>query len=184
MGDPKKLRKKYMPPRHPWQGPRIIAEKSLIKDYGLRNKKEIYKAQSILRNFTKQAKNLIATRSLQSEIEKKQLLARLESLNLLKGNADLDQVLGLTINDILERRLQTLVYKKGFAKSPLQARQFITHGHISVMGQRVNVPGYLVKQDEENKIEFAKRSSLSNPEHPERVIKKDELKKEVNVNIK
>ncbi len=184
MGDPKKLRKKYSPPRHPWQGSRILAEKPLVKDYGLKNKREIYIAQSILRNFTKQAKNLTAIKNLQSQREKEQLLARLERLNLLGKNAGLDQVLGLTINNILDRRLQTLVYKKGLAKTPEQSRQLITHGHIVVRGQKVNVPGYLVKADEENTIEFVKSSSFSNHEHPERVVKeKPELKKEINPNI-
>src|SRR3989344_4263044 len=117
MGDPKKLRKKYTPPRHPWQGPRIKAEKILVDDYGLKNKREIYKTQSILRGFTKQAKNLIASKTRQSEAEKKQLFQKLSKLNLLPKDADLEQVLGLTVRDILDRRLQTLVFKKGFSKT-------------------------------------------------------------------
>ena len=184
MGDPKKLRKKYTPPRHPWQGSRILAEKELVREYGLKNKKEIYKTQSLLRNFTKQAKNIIALKNIQGEKEKKQLLSRLISLNLLSKDASLEKVLGLTINNILNRRLQTLVYKKGFAKNVEQARQFIVHGHITIKGQKINVPGYLVKLDEEFYIDFVKSSSLSNPEHPERLLKeKVEIKKEVNPNI-
>ena len=186
MGDPKKLRKKYNPPRHPWQGPRINAERILVKDYGLKNKREIYKSQSLLRNFAKQAKQLIAFKSEQSEKEKHQLFAKLIKLNLLnKDAADLEQVLGLTINKILDRRLQTLVYKKGLAKTQKQARQFITHGSIAIKGQKINIPGYLVNADEEYHIEFVKNSSLSNPEHPERAIKekKVEIKKEVNENL-
>ena len=186
MGDPKKLRKKYNPPRHPWQGPRINAEKILVKDYGLKNKREIYKSQSLLRNFAKQAKQLIAFKGPQSEKEKHQLFAKLIKLNLLnKDAADLEQVLGLTINKILDRRLQTLVYKKGLAKTQKQARQFITHGNVAIKGQKINIPGYLVNADEEHYIEFVKNSSLSNPEHPERVIKENkvELKKEVSENL-
>jgi|SRR3989344_3414175 len=184
MGDPKKLRKKYVPPRHPWQGSRILAEKPLISEYGLKNKKEIYKAQSLLRNFTKQAKNLTAFKTSQRDIERKQLLQKLSKLNLIDVNSSLEQVLGINLKDILDRRLQTLVYKKGLAKSVNQSRQFITHGHILVKGLKINVPGYLVKLEEENDIEFIKDSSLSNPEHPERIIKeKVELKKEINPNI-
>ena len=67
MGDIKKLRKKYTPPRHPWQGPRILAEHILVEEYGLKNKTEIYKIQSLLRGISKQAKNLIAVKTLQSE---------------------------------------------------------------------------------------------------------------------
>ena len=183
MGDPKKLRKKYAPPRHPWQGARINAEKILVNNYGLKNKKEIYRAHFILKGFTKQAKNLIASKTKQSEIEKKQLFERLSKLDLLPRDADLEQVLGLTINNILDRRLQTLVFKKGFSKTAEQARQFIVHGHIAVKGNKVNVPGYLVSGEEENNIEFLKNSSLSNPEHAERAVKEKVLKKEVNENI-
>ncbi len=178
MGDPKKLRKKYTPPRHPWQGPRIISENILVKEYGLKNKREIYKTQSLLRNFAKQAKNITALKSLQSEKEKDKLLEKLTKLNLLGKGLGLDQVLGLNIKNILERRLQTLVYKKGLAKTPVQARQFITHGHILIRDQKVNVPGYLVKQEEEHEIKFSEDSNLKNPEHPERVIKeKQEIKR-------
>ncbi len=184
MGDIKKLRKKYTPPRHPWQGPRINAEKVLVKEYGLKNKREIYKTQSLLRNFSKQAKNLIAYKTEQSEKEKKQLFDKLANIGLLHKDADLEQVLGLTIDKLLERRLQTLVYKKGLSRSVVQARQFITHGHIAIKGQKVNIPGYLVKAEEETHVEFVKNSNLSSAEHPERVVKeKNVLKKEVNENI-
>ncbi len=183
MGDIKKLRKKYTPPRHPWQGPRILAEKILVKEYGLKNKTEIYRAQFLLRSFTKQAKNLTTNKTLQGEKEKKQLFSKLAKISLLNENAELEQVLGLNLNQIFERRLQTLVYKKGLAKSVIQARQFIVHGHILVSGQKINVPSYLVKNNEESHIEFVKDSSLSNPEHPERMVKeKVELKKEINEN--
>ena len=89
----------------------------------------------------------------------------------------------MIINNSLDRRLQTLVFKKGFSKTAEQARQFITHGHIAIKGNKINVPGYLVTGDEENDIEFLKNSSLSNPEHAERVVKEKEIKKEVNENI-
>ena len=185
MGDPKKLRKKYSPPRHPWQGARIASEKILVEEYGLKNKREIYKAQSLSRRFTKQAKNLIAEKTEQSQIEKKQLFSRLSKLNLLSKEADLDNVLGLTLKDILDRRLQTLVYKKKLSKTVKQARQFISHGNIAIRGQRVNSPSYLVKLEEENDIDFVADSSLSNKEHPERVIKeKVEVKKEIKRDVK
>ena len=50
MGDPKKQRKKYETPLHPWQGERILAEKKIMEEYGLKNKKEIWKMNSMLRN--------------------------------------------------------------------------------------------------------------------------------------
>ncbi|MEK6835875.1 MAG: 30S ribosomal protein S4, partial [Nanoarchaeota archaeon] len=85
MGDPRKLRKKYQPPRHPWQGSRIEAEKVLTKEYGLKNKKEIWKAQSLLRKFAKEAKNLSTIKTLHDQKLKEQLLTRLNKLNLLKA---------------------------------------------------------------------------------------------------
>ncbi len=184
MGDPKKLRKKYVPVRHPWQGPRIIAEKKLVKEYGLKNKTEIYKARSFLRTFAKQAKKFASFNTEQGDKEKKQLMNRLERLGLLSSNSSLDQVLALTIEHILGRRLQTLVYKKGLTKTISQSRQFITHGHVSIKGQKVSIPGYIVNSSEENEIEFVKDSSLSSLDHPERKPKeKIELKKEVNENV-
>jgi small subunit ribosomal protein S4 len=96
----------------------------------------------------------------------KQLLNRLNRLGILPETAVLDDVLDLSLEDILERRLQTLVFSKGLAKSIFQARQLITHGHISIGGRRVPSPSYLVLRDEEAKIAYAPTSSLSNPNHP------------------
>ena len=173
MGDPRKPRKKYETPRHPWQSSRIEAEKILSKDYGLKNKKEIWKARALLRKFTNQAKKLSNIKTLHYQREKEQLLVKLSKLNLVKENAELEEVLGLTVNNILDRRLQTIVFKKGLAKTADQARQFITHGHIKVKDQRVDIPSYLVKLEEESFIDFVKNSNLSNLEHPERIIKKE-----------
>ena len=63
-------------------------------------------------------------------------------------------MLGLTVRDVLERRLQTLVYKKGLALSIYHARQLIVHGHIAINGRRVRSPGYLVSREEEDKIGY------------------------------
>ncbi|MDH5634797.1 MAG: 30S ribosomal protein S4, partial [Candidatus Bathyarchaeota archaeon] len=82
--------------------------------------------------------------------------------------AVLDDVLDLSLEDILERRLQTIVFSKGLAKSIFQARQLITHGHIAIDRRRVPSPSYLVLRDEETKIAYAPTSSLSNPNHPMR----------------
>jgi len=78
-------------------------------------------------------------------------------------------VLDLTIEDILERRLQSIVFSKGLAKSIFQARQLITHGHVAIDGKRVPTPSYLVLKDEETKIAYAPTSSLSNASHPLRL---------------
>lgn len=172
MGDPRKLRRKYSGPGHPWQKARIEQEKALIKEYGLKNKSEIWKHDSKLKNFAKQAKRLVALQGEQAEKEKKQLLERLQRLGLISAGADTEAVLSLTIKDILERRLQTLVYRKGLANSMRQARQYIAHAHILVGGKQIKAPGYIVKTEEEPTITFVEASTLANPEHPERQVKK------------
>jgi small subunit ribosomal protein S4 len=98
--------------------------------------------------------------------QEKQLLDRLHRLGILPDEAALDDVLDMTLENILERRLQTLVFHKGLAKSMQQARQLITHGHIAIEGRRVSTPSYLVLKDEEAKITYAPRSPLANPDHP------------------
>ena len=174
MGDTRRFRKIFARPFKPWDETRIAEEKTLLKTYGLKNKKEIWKAEAMLRRFKAQAKELIATKGLQAEIEKGQLLGRLASLGLTSQNADLDTVLGLTINNLLDRRLQTLVYNKKLTRSPDQARQFIVHKHIIIRGKKIAVPSYLVRKDEEDTITYSPESSLSNEIHPERAPKKIE----------
>ena len=171
MGDPRRIRSKYKRPVHPWQLARIEEEKILLKDYGLKNKKELWKITSKLKNFAKQAKKLIAARGPQAELEKKQLLNKLARLGLIKKGASIDDVLSITIKDLLERRLQTIVYRKKLAKTIKQARQFITHEHIFIGGKKISTPSYLVPVEEEETITFDPTSNLANPEHPERAQK-------------
>jgi small subunit ribosomal protein S4 len=179
MGDPKKQRRKYSKPQHPWQRVRIDEEKIIVKEYGLKNKKEIWRMASLVSNFSTQVKRIIAAKSKQADLEKSQLMKRLTSLGLLKENAQLDDVLGLATKDIAERRLQTLVHRKGLAKSMKQARQFIVHGHIKVGERQMTVPAYLVKKVEEDKISFDEKSSIASMDHPERVAKKPEAPKKM-----
>jgi small subunit ribosomal protein S4 len=176
MGDPKFCRRKYMTPSHPWQGQRIIWENEITKKYGLKNKTELWKIQSLLRTIRERARHLQAKVRFgdkQAEKEKQELIKRMDNLGLLSSEATLDDVLGLNLENILTRRLQTLTYMKGFSNGPKQARQFIVHGHIAIKGRRVTVPGYLVKREEEDKIGYLPSSPISNELHPARP--KDEL---------
>lgn len=174
MGDPKRQRKTYLTPLHPWSGVRIASEKVLLKGYGLKNKKEIWKMESVLRRFKIQAKNLTARdEDKQADREAKLLISKLNKLNLVSPSAKMEDVLSLSLKDVLDRRLQTFVFNKGFSKSVKQARQFIVHGHVLVGGKKVNVPSYLVLADEEGKISFDPNSNLSDSEHPERFVKKN-----------
>ncbi|MAE43149.1 30S ribosomal protein S4 [Candidatus Woesearchaeota archaeon] len=180
MGRPKRQRKKFSKPTHPWQKERILAEKELLKDYGLRRKYEIWKMSSILKNFTNQAKNLITIKTQQSDKERDQLLTKLSSLKLIESNAKIEDVLSLTLKDVMERRLQTLVYKKNLAKSLTQARQFIVHEHVAIGDKTITAPSYLVHLNEENNIQFTQSSAFADSNHPERLVqeKKSEVKKE------
>ena len=139
MGDPRKLRKKYSGPSHPWNKERIDDEKILQKEFGFKNKKELWKSSTLLTTFGKQAKKLTILKSEQANIEKKQLLDRLHNMGLLNKGAQLEDVLTITLRNVLERRLQALVLKQGLARSINQARQFITHNHVTVDGKVIKV---------------------------------------------
>ncbi len=177
MGDPRGQRKKYSGPSHPWVAERLDAERILSKEYGLKNKKELWKMGSLLSNFKNKTKELISSDTEQSKKEEKELVEKLKKLGLLEENAKLENVLGLSVTNILERRLQTQVYRKGLARSTNQARQFIVHNHITINDKGINVPSYLVLKDD--KIGFSGKSKLIDSEHPERISvkKKDSAKK-------
>src|SRR3989338_4101382 len=102
MGDPKKQRKKFSKPSHPWQRERIAAERDIVKQFGLRRKYEIWKMDSMLKKFLHRAKTIIGERTQQSELEKRQLLERLHLLGLLKKDSKVEDVLNLTLKDVLE----------------------------------------------------------------------------------
>jgi small subunit ribosomal protein S4 len=169
MGDPKKQRKKFARPSHPWQKERIEIEKEFTNTYGFKNKKEIWKTGSLLRSLQQQAKNLIASSTKQSEIESRQLILRLTKLGLLAANSKVEDVLNIKSTDIMDRRLQTLVHKKKLSKSVNQARQFIVHRHVSIADQMITSPSFLVSIEDEPKIKFIDKSSLASEMHPERV---------------
>ncbi|MFH1590412.1 MAG: 30S ribosomal protein S4 [archaeon] len=178
MGDPKKAKKKYETPKHPWEGDRIEEEKELKSEYGLKNKKEIMKMKSILKGLKGQAKVYNAAIGKQAELERKQLLERVQRLGIIEGVVTLDDILGLKVNAIMERRLQTVLFRKGLCRSAGQARQFIIHRHVIVADKKITMPSYLVTKEEEKHVAFVAKSTLSNDEHPERVpIEKKEKKR-------
>ena len=172
MGDPKFPRKKYDRPSHPWEAERIKAENELLKKYGLKNKKELWRAQSFLSSIRGRARELQALvryGNKQAVKERDELMARLARLGLLPlEGATLDDVLALDTEAVLSRRLQTMAYVKGLAFNPRQARQFIVHGHMAVGGRTMRVPGYLVTRTEEDGIAYDGRSPLANDLHPAR----------------
>ncbi len=151
MGDPRKKRKKYEKPLRPWDKKRIEEELELIRRYGLRRKNEIYRTESILRSFRRHARNLAANKN---EKQEKELIEKLNNLGLIEKDSTLDDVLELKLEDILERRLQTMLFKKGLVKTPKQARQFIVHGHVKVDKVKIKWPSYILPKKFEKNIKI------------------------------
>ncbi|MDN5846211.1 MAG: 30S ribosomal protein S4 [Candidatus Nitrosocosmicus sp.] len=152
MGDPRKSKKNYNRPRSIWTSDQISSELYVVGSYGLRNKRELWKAQTEIARIRNQARALLSL-SIDVRHEKEtQLLNYLSRLGLVSSSSSLDDVLNLKIEDILERRLQTIIMKKSNLKSPYQARQLVVHGHVSLGNRKINLPGYLVRKEEESQI--------------------------------
>lgn len=139
-----------------WNKARLARDKKLKKDFGLVRKREIWKAETMLRKYRRLARRLAATKDKKMERE---LVNKLEGLGFLEKGAVLDSVLGMTVEDILERRLQTIVFKKGSAHTSKEARQMIVHGHVKIGNRKASYPSYLVPKIEEDKIEVVKRKT-------------------------
>ncbi len=172
MGDPKKTKKKYSRPRRPWNKAMLDTERKIKETYGLKNKKELRIAEELLKNKRQNARKLLALELERRIKREKELMDSLVKIGLVKNNASLDDILGLKIDEILERRLQTIVWRKGLANTPKQARQFIVHGHIAINGKKVNGPAYIVKSEEENKIAYYKKEMKLNPKTKDKENKK------------
>ena len=166
MGDPKKQRKKFETPRFRWRKDILQEELKLIGNYGLRNKHELWRHKTMLSKTRGIARSLIGKTPEERTKMENELLTRLKKLGILAETSVLDNVLDLSIEDILERRLQTIVFRKGLARTIFQARQLITHGHVTIGNRRVTVPGYTVSKEEENQIMYSPQSAIVNETHP------------------
>lgn len=155
------IRNKFLRPRVLWDIALIEEEKALNAEYGLRRKKEIWAARSILRNFRERARILNATKNKDME---NALLQRVEKLGLIPKGATLDAVLSMNLKNVLDRRLQTIIFKRGLAQTVNMSRQLITHGHIFVAGKKSSFPSLLVPVNEEDKVEV--RDISAPPEIP------------------
>jgi len=174
MGYPGKNHKSYQTPKRPWEKVRIESETRLVIEYGLRNKREVWKSQELLRKYRKGARNLLALGSNAADAylyaaKQVELISSLQRNGLLGPDADIEDVLSLKVQAQLERRLQTLVYRKGLARSPKQARQLVTHGHIAIGNRRVSIPGYRVNRIEETQIAYYGTSPFVADSHAEKV---------------
>lgn len=160
MGDPRKQRRKYERPPHLWKRERILEENEIEKKYGLKNKKEIWKAKSKIRMFRKQAKKLLGMTGEKADREAQELMNKLRRWGIEAHS--IEDILGLKIENLLDRRLQTLVYKKNLVATIKQARQLVVHKHVMIGNRIVSAPGYIVPKHEEDLIRLDERIKVSN----------------------
>jgi len=168
LGDPKKKHKKYKTPESPFDQTRLTDELGLIGTYGLRNKKELWRHRTVIRNFLRIAREMLSMDPEKRATEENDLRRRMHDLGLVQRDVGLEGVLGLRIEDVLERRLQTMVHRSGMASSLFQARQLITHGHITIGEREVKSPGHIVTRGEEKLIRYTPSSPYSAVNHPMR----------------
>ena len=163
----KKLKKQYETPNEGWSQERINREVQLMEDYGLKNKQEVFKAQSQLRDVRREARKLAAS---EDKEERKKLLEKANKLGLVKKDSKIEDLLSLNVTDFLNRRLQTAVNRRGHTDTAKEARQLVVHGHVYVDGQRVTTPSYMLTQEEEKKLEVI----LPDPEEDDEEIEESE----------
>ncbi|MDO8517487.1 MAG: 30S ribosomal protein S4 [Nanoarchaeota archaeon] len=163
MGDIKRKRKLYRRPKKAFDSARIEEENVIMDKYGLKNKREIWKAESCVSKLRKRAKSLIS----KSQDEKDKFFEKLNNMGFVIN--DISDVLSLTKENWLDRRLQTFVFKKNLANTPSQARQLIVHKHISVNGNIVNIPSFMVTKDLENKLALKNINVKQKPKKEEKV---------------
>ncbi|MEM4246551.1 MAG: 30S ribosomal protein S4 [Candidatus Bathyarchaeia archaeon] len=152
MGDPRRIRKKYETPRHPWRMDQIAEELRLIGEYGLRNKRELWKYKTMLSKIRGIARSLLGRSEEERARLQKEYVSKMSKLGLLKPDAAIDDILDLDIRSLLEKRLQTVVYRRGFSKTIHHAREMIVHGHVRVGDRVISIPGYLVTREDDPRI--------------------------------
>ena len=160
MGDPKYPRRVWRKPKRPLNYELKMDELKILGTFGLRTKRELWKAHTELSRVRHQARSLLALRQEEREEKEPILMKSLVRIGLVSGAATLDDVLNLQVNDLLSRRLQSIVTKKFGFKTPYQARQAIIHGHIMIDNRKVDIPSYVVTLNEENNIHFAPESKI------------------------
>ncbi len=162
MGDPKYPRRVWRKPKRPFNYELKMEELKTLGTFGLKTKRELWKARTELSRLRKQARSLLALRQEVRHEKEPILMKSLSKIGLVGDDSTLDDVLNLKVTDLLSRRLQTVVLKKFGFKTPYQARQAVVHGHIMIGDRIVNIPSYTVSTEEENNIVISPDSSLEN----------------------
>ena len=174
MGIVRKLRKKYVSHKNRWNKGTILDEKKYTQSYALKNKKEIRKAELVISKIKKIAKSFNKDDETKNSSEAIKFITKLKLNGFLDEDKNsLDEVLDMKIDNILRRRISNVVYQNGLASTPKQARQFIVHKHITIGDKVIDSPSYIVKTDEEDKIDFIESSILADEEHPQRQVLKE-----------
>ncbi|MHA1320260.1 MAG: 30S ribosomal protein S4 [Promethearchaeota archaeon] len=161
IGDPRRLKKKFKKPKRPFEKERQAEELEFLGRFGLRNKREFWKMRTTLGNWRSLARKSRTMPQERAAEVQQTLINKLVKLGILGPDARFEDILLLTVEDILRRRLQSLVFEKGYAKTIYEARQFVVHGHIQVRGKKINAPSYIVKKEEEDMIGYTPSSPLS-----------------------
>ncbi|KAJ0828843.1 putative ribosomal protein S4/S9 [Helianthus annuus] len=168
--------KTFKKPRRPYEKERLDAELKLVGEYGLRCKRELWRVQYALSRIRNAARMLLTLEEKDPRriFEGEALMRRMNRYGLLDESQNkLDYVLALTVENFLERRLQTLVFKTGMAKSIHHARVLIKQRHIRVGRQVVNVPSFMVRVDSQKHIDFSLTSPFGGG-RPGRVKRKNQ----------
>ena len=160
MGDPKYPRKVWRKPKRPLNYELKMDELKTLGTFGLRTKRELWKAHTELSRVRHQARSLLALRQEIREEKEPILMKSLTRIGLVSSDATLDDVLNLNVDDLLSRRLQTIVSKKLGFKTPYQARQAVIHGHIMIGDRKIDIPSYTVTVEEENNVHFDPESKI------------------------
>ena len=161
MGDPKTPRRIWRKPKRPLNYDIMMDELKTIGTFGLKTKRELWKASTELSRLRFQARSILALRQEVREQKEPILMNSLSKIGLVNQDSTLDDVLNLQITDLLSRRLQSVVQRKLNFKTPYQARQAVVHGHIMIDDRIVTIPSYIVKIDEELKIQLTVESSFN-----------------------
>lgn len=151
----KRKHKLYSNPKRPFDKKRIDEEKEIKEEFGLKNKREIWKAEAKIKLIRNKARNLIKS----SPEQKKVLFDQLKKIGLKADS--LTDAFAIDIKSYLERRLQTVVFKKGFANTIKEARQKIVHKKVLIDGKVINKPSYIVPIKLENKITLKEKTASS-----------------------
>ncbi len=141
-----------------WNKERIETEHALKEKYGLKNLRELWKATTEVSRIRRNVRKVLSGNA--TEEQGRDITARLARYGIVKQGATLDDLLGVTSESILERRLQSIACKKGLGRTMKQSRQLITHGFISVNGKQVKSPGYMVTNPEEPKVSYYRAINL------------------------